>query len=91
VTRVHRTVTSGYQALVRALDRLPTGTSDGSCTMLPGSSSGAGYELLFSYPEGPAAAVFVNAGCHPAIDNGNLQSTSASSVLPIIQQLLKAT
>jgi hypothetical protein len=89
-TKAHRTVTSGYQTLVRALDRLRTGPSDGSCSMLPGSSSGPDYELLFSYPEGPAAAVFVNADCHPAIDNGNLQSASASSVVPIIQQLLKA-
>jgi hypothetical protein len=83
-------VTSGYQALVRALDRLPTGPSDGSCSESPGSP-GAIYQLLFSYAEGPAVSIFINSRCHPAIDNNNLESASASSVMPIIQQLLKAT
>ena len=28
-------------------------------------------------------------GCHPAIGNGDLQATSASSVVPVVRQLLK--
>ena len=28
-------------------------------------------------------------GCHPAIGNGGLQATSASSVVPVVRQLLK--
>ena len=27
--------------------------------------------------------------CHPAIGNGDLQATSASSVVPVVRQLLK--
>jgi hypothetical protein len=84
----HRTVTSGYQALVRALDRLPTRTSTRTCSGSPGPNSF--YQLLFSYPKGPPVSVDVAVGCHPAINNDSLQAASASTVMPIIQQLLKA-
>ena len=46
-----RTFTSGYQALVRALNRLPTLPSTGMCSPSPATSA-AMYQLLFSYPEG---------------------------------------
>jgi hypothetical protein len=82
-------VTSGYQALVRALNRLPTRPSTGSCSESP-STSGASYQLFFSYAEGPPVSIYINSNCHPAINNLGLQSASASTVLPIIQQLLKA-
>jgi hypothetical protein len=82
------TVTSGYQTLVRTLNRLPARVSSGSCSGSPGP--GSYYRLLFSYPEGPLVAVDIAVGCHPEIDNLDLQSASASSVLPLVQQLLKA-
>ena len=86
--KAHRTITSGYQALARALDRLPTRISTHACSGSPGP--GSYYELLFSYPQGPPVSVTVAVGCHPAIDNGGVQAASASSVMPIIRQLLKA-
>lgn len=83
-----RTLTSGYQVLVQALDRLPTRLSTHACSGSPGP--GSYYVLLFSYPQGPPVSVGVTVGCHPAIDNDSVQAASASSVMPIIQQLLKA-
>ncbi len=47
------------------------------------------YEIFFSYPEGPPVLVSILIGCHPAIGNGDLQATSASSVVPVVRQLLK--
>jgi len=82
-----RTLTSGYQALVSALNRLPAHPSTLSCSGTPSPS--ASYQLVFSYPEGPPVLVTVLSGCHPPIDNLDLQSDSASSILPVIQQLLK--
>jgi hypothetical protein len=82
------TLTSGYQALVSALNRLPTRPSTGICSPAPGPSAPE-YQLLFSYPEGPPVLVSILSGCHPEIDNLDLQSDSASSILPIIQHLLK--
>jgi hypothetical protein len=86
--KAHRTITSGYQALARALNRLPTRRSTFTCT----GSSGPGsyYRLLFSYGEGPAVQVDISVGCHPAIDNLALQAASASTVMPIVRQLLTA-
>jgi hypothetical protein len=37
---------------------------------------------------GPPVLVSILVGCHPAIDNDDLQATSASSVIPVIRQLL---
>jgi len=81
------TLTSGYRALVSALNRLPARSSTGRCSGTPGPSTS--YQAFFSYPEGPPVLVTILIGCHPAIDNLDLQSDSASSVLPVIQQLLK--
>src|SRR5690348_11980767 len=83
------TVTSGYQALIRSLNRLPVHPSIGYCSGAVGS--GAFYELLFTYAQGPMASVDITVGCHPEVENTHLQSASASTVMPIIQQLLKAT
>jgi hypothetical protein len=85
--RAHITVTSGYQPLVRALDRLPTRVSTRACSGSPGP--GSFYQLRFSYREGPSVLVDIAVGCHPAIDNLDLQSASASTVMPLVQQLLK--
>jgi hypothetical protein len=83
------TLTSGYQALVSALNRLPARSSTRRCSGTPGPSSS--YRVFFSYSKGPPVMVSILIGCHPAIDNLDLQSDSASSVLPVIQQLLKPT
>jgi hypothetical protein len=82
-----RTLTSGYQALVSALNRLPTRPSTHSCSGTPAPSGF--YRIFFSYSEGPPVLVSILVGCHPAIDNDDLQATSASSVVPVIRQLLK--
>jgi len=82
-----RTLTSGYQALVSALNRLPTRPSTHSCSGTPAPSGF--YRIFFSYSEGPPVLVSILIGCHPAIDNDGLQATSASSVVPVIRQLLK--
>ena len=83
-----RTFTSGYQALIRALDRLPTLPSTGMCSPSPATSASM-YQLLFSYPEGPLVSVDIAVGCYPEVGNLDLQSHSASSVLPLLRQLLK--
>jgi hypothetical protein len=82
-----RTLTSGYQALVSALNRLPTRPSTLGCSGTPGPSGA--YDIFFSYSEGPPVLVSILIGCHPAIGNGDLQATSASSVVPVVRQLLK--
>ena len=84
-----RTRTTSYQGLVAALNRLPTQPSTHSCSGTPSPSTS--YQLFFSYPEGPPVMVSILIGCHPAIDNDDLQANSASSVMPVIQQLLKPT
>jgi hypothetical protein len=81
-----RTVTTSYQALVSALNRLPARPSTHDCSGTPGPSGA--YEIFFSYPEGPPVLVSILIGCYPAIGNGDLQATSASSVMPIVRQLL---
>ena len=81
-----RTVATSYQVLVSALNRLPTRPSALGCSGTPGPSGA--YELFFSYPEGPPVLVTILIGCHPAIGNGDLQANSASSVIPVIRQLL---
>jgi hypothetical protein len=80
------TVTTSYQGLVSALNRLPTRPSTHSCSGTPGPS--AAYQIFFSYPVGPPVLVSILVGCHPAIDNDDLQATSASSVIQVIRQLL---
>ena len=83
----HR-LTSGYQTLVSALNQLPAKASTLSCSPSPPPSARQ-YQLLFSYPEGPPVAVLIMSGCYPEIDNLFLQSNSASTIMPLIQQLLK--
>lgn len=86
-TTAGHTFMSGYQALITALNALPTRPSTHACTGETGLVSSF-YQLLFSYPKGPPAEVTILGGCHPAVDNQSLQSQSASTVLPIIKRLL---
>lgn len=87
-TPAARTFSSGYQALISALNALPTRPSTHACSGGPG---GPFYELLFAYPHGPPVEVTISANCHPAIDNNSLQSPTAHAILPLIQRLLTAT
>jgi len=79
-TPAAHTLTTGYQALTTALNSLPARPFTRTCPPF--------YQLVFSYPQGPPVQVAIARGCHPAINNLSLQSASASSILPIIQQLL---
>jgi hypothetical protein len=40
--------------------------------------------------DGPLVSIDIAIGCYPEVGNTDLQSHSASSVLPVIQELLKA-
>lgn len=83
-----RTIYSGYQRLVAALNALPRQPSTRGCTQAPGKS-GPSYRLRFSYAQGPAVQVNVDPNCSPQIDNLSLQSGSARSIVPIIERLLR--
>jgi hypothetical protein len=83
-----RTVYSGYEHLVAALNVLRTWPSTGSCTFAPGQHEPS-YRLLFSYAQGPAVQVIIDGHCSPQIDNLSLQSASARGIVPIIEQLLR--
>jgi hypothetical protein len=82
-----RTIYSGYERLVAALNALRAWPSTGSCTFAPGQSVPS-YRLLFSYPQGPAVQVNIDGHCSPQIDNLSLQSASARRIVPIIERLI---
>ena len=86
--RVVRTLTSGYQRLVNALNALPTHLSTRGCSSRP-PYHGQTYELEFAYPRGPGVQVRITAYCFPEIDNLSLQANSARTVLPLISWLLR--
>ncbi len=88
--RMARTLTSGYQRLVAALNALPARTSTRECSSRP-PFHGQNYRLEFAYPQGPAVQVRVSAYCYPAIDNLSLQAYSAKTILPLIKQMLRAS
>jgi hypothetical protein len=87
-----RSVTATQDDLARLtaeLNRLPT--MPWGYTNQCGPSGGppsASYVLTFGYRAGPPLQVEIQEGCRPEIDNGNLQADSASSVLPLVHQLL---
>jgi hypothetical protein len=82
-----RTVTSGFQPLVSALNALPTRVSTRGCSMT--TRHGPTYRLLFSYRQGPAVQVNIEGNCVPQVDNLGLQSDSAGTIVPIIERLLR--
>ncbi|HEY3088465.1 MAG TPA: hypothetical protein VGJ59_10435 [Jatrophihabitantaceae bacterium] len=88
-----RTVTATEGDLARLtadLNRLPT-TPGGRDVFQCGHGGGppsASYVLTFGYRVGPPVQVRIDEGCRPEIDNGNLQANDASSVLPLVHQLL---
>jgi hypothetical protein len=82
-----RTTTSGYQQLTTALNQLPTGPWGHGCN--PGTQPVSMYNLLFDYAEGPPVVVTISPNCTPAVSNRSLQSSDASKVLPLLDQLLR--
>jgi len=83
-----RTVSSGFQPLVAALNALPTRVSTRGCSMTNDHPLPS-YRLLFSYREGPAVQVSIEGNCFPQVDNLGLQSDSARTIVPIIERLLR--
>src|SRR5262249_11876337 len=84
-TPAARTLTAGFQALPSGPTPPPASPSTHTCSGGPPF-----YQLLFSYPDGPPVRVTIAGSCHPAIDNGSMQSPSARTILPIIQDMLTA-
>jgi hypothetical protein len=88
-----RTVTATQGDLARLtseLNGLAT-TPGGGNVFQCGRGGGPGpasYVLTFGYRVGPPVQVRINEGCRPEIYNGNLQAYDASSVLPLVHQLL---
>lgn len=82
--------TTKIQALVSALNSLPTRAATGVMDCGNGPPPGGSYYLNFIYPQGPPATVTVLPPCRPAISSYGLQSASAKTVLPIIRQILRS-
>ena len=78
----------GFEPLVAALNALPVRPSSWSCdSLVPGTRS-AMYELKFHYATGPDVFVRIMPGCRPAVDNYVVAADDASSVVPLVQQLI---
>jgi len=80
------TLTDGFQPLIDALNALHTKPTTSECD--EDRNESIYYELLVHYAQGPAVAVYIDPHCTPAIDNHSLQASDASSVTPLLQQLL---
>lgn len=80
------TLTHGFQPLVDALNALRTKPTTSECD--GDRNESIVYELLVHYAQGPDVAVYIDPHCTPAIDNHSLQASDASSVTPLLQQLL---
>jgi hypothetical protein len=74
--------------LVAELNGLPTTPQGYAFQCGPAGVPSQDYVLSFGYRAGPPVRVQIHQGCRPEISNGNLQAASASSVLPLIHQLL---
>lgn len=85
-TYVSATRNQGFQPLVDALNALHTRPTTSGC-------QGDGrqitfYELLAHYQQGPDVLVRIDPHCAPAIDNRSLQSATADTVVPLLEQML---
>jgi hypothetical protein len=80
-------ITQGFQGLVAALNALPTKRSTASCQ--GDGNQEVFYELLSNYVQGPSVIVTVDPHCAPSIDNHSLQSDDSSSIVPLIQRLIR--
>jgi hypothetical protein len=74
--------------LIAALNRLPTAPWGYEFHCGGSGQPYANYVLTFGYRVGPPVQVEIQEGCRPELDNGNLQAYDASSVLPLVHQLL---
>lgn len=83
-------VTTGVDTLVGALDSGPaTRKPMPGDPQYPPEQSGtrSGYHLLFLYPTGPPARVFVSADADRVVDNDILEGTASATVLPMIEAM----
>jgi hypothetical protein len=80
------TLSRGFQPLIDALNALPTTPTNSQCQ--GDGSQATFYELLASYSQGPDVLVRIDPHCAPAIDNETLQAANASTVAPLLLQLL---
>lgn len=81
-------VPSGFEPLVAALNALPIKPSSWSCNSLVPGTRSAMYELKFHYATGPDVFVRIMPGCRPAVDNYVVAADDASTVVPLVQQLI---
>jgi hypothetical protein len=79
-------VNRNFEALVAAVNNLPTTPSVRGCQ--GDGMQNVAYEILANYPQGPPVNVRIDPHCTPSIDNGTLQATNPSTVIPLIQRLL---
>jgi hypothetical protein len=79
------TVKDGVRTLAAAFNKLPTTASKNSCSAPRGVVSPT-YRVVFRYEQGPPVLVRVDAWCDPPIDNGSLQSRTATPVIPLLNQ-----
>jgi hypothetical protein len=89
VTRRSTTVSSdAIRGVARRLNELPNFRTTYSCTPGPTGHVDALYYLEFRYARGPSVVVDLTPGCRPEVENFSLEADSASSVLPLVEQLL---
>jgi hypothetical protein len=79
------TLSHGYQHLVDALNALPTKPTQSGCQ--GDGRQSIYYQLLVHYAQRPDVLLNLDPHCTPAIDNGSLQASDASSITPILEQL----
>ena len=82
-----RTGTTGVGSLASAFGALRASAWHYQCK--PDGQPLTDYSLLFGYAEGPPVIVSVVTNCAPAINNGSLQANDPTTVLPLIQKLLR--
>ena len=82
-----RTETTGVGSLASAFGALRASAWHYQCK--PDGQPLTDYSLLFGYAEGPPVIVSVVTNCAPAINNGSLQANDPTTVLPLIQKLLR--
>lgn len=81
-------VTTGFSAVVDALNAKATTTSTNSCAI---SAPGLMYNLAFRYATGPPVEIRYMKGCNPALDNSSLQATDNGNLVALLEALMPAS
>lgn len=81
-------VTTGFGAVVNALNAEATTTSTNSCAI---STPGLMYNLAFRYATGPPVEIRYMKGCNPALDNSSLQATDSGQLVALLEALVPAS